>query len=102
MIRIMVILFAGLFIMNSIQILSMSAMIEDLHQARFGVPKNEPEERDEWRADDPSCQELAETEQEYELCKRLRKRYETPIVVDPRGTRSVSDMVEEGTIQSTG
>ena len=101
MIRIMIILFAGLFIMNSILIIGMSAMIEDLHQARFGVPKNVPEDK-EWRATDPSCKELAETEQEYELCKRLRERYETPLIVDPRGTRSVSDMVENGQGTSQG
>jgi len=102
MIRIMVILLVGLFVMNSILIQGIAAMVEDLHELHFGVPKNEPEEADEWRADDPSCRELAETEQEYELCTRLRKRYETPIVIDPRGTRSVGDMVEEGTVQSTG
>ncbi len=81
--------------MDSILIMGISVMIEDLHKARFSVPKNAPEE-DEWRATDPSCRELAETEQEYELCKRLRERYEAPIVIDPRGTRSVGDMVETG------
>jgi hypothetical protein len=100
MIRILVIMFAGLFILNTIQIIGMSVMITDLHKARFSVPKNEP--KDEWRASDPSCRELAETEQEYELCKRLRKRYDTPIIVDPRGTRSIGELVENREVTSVG
>ena len=73
MIRIMVILLVGLFIMNSILIQGIAAMVEDLHQLHFGVPKNVPEEEDERRVEDLSCRELAETEQEYELCRKLQK-----------------------------
>jgi hypothetical protein len=101
MIRIMVILLVGLFVMNSILIQGISLRVEDLHQARFPVPKNVPE-ADERRVHDPSCQELAETEQEYELCKRLRQRYDTPIIVDPRGTRSIGELVERGEVTSVG
>ncbi len=72
-------------------------LIKDLHDYHF-VPlvlRNDGDDELEARL---HCRLLAETEDEYVLCERLRKRHQTPIIVDPRGTRSIGELVEEGQV----